>query len=249
MDGVDERLFRGGRWHVDLSEQDAKKHLFSIGLNQDIQLVMNYLVYFLLVDTSKLGDNEFSERHQDIKDGITHIINKRYDSGARQLGPIIEGIVKKTILRDGCIDNATPYPNWIGKFHEHPQPRTFYQFLEGALSDPRSRIGRTIFYPPSEEIHHVSEMIRNPLAHGSQTLAILDDYKVLFYILILLFHDIVNPDGYRGDDKYLIWVYRASRNLRLSGDEPTLEKLSEIAKEQGLDLAKIKAGFDQMKAQ
>lgn len=201
-----------------------KKHLLSIRLNPDIQLVMNYFIFLLLINTSELKDNEFAERHQDIKDGILQIMNKRYDSGARQLGPIIEGIVKKSLLKDGCIDTTSPYPNWIGEFHEHPQPRTFYQFLEGALSDPRSRIGRTIFYPPSEEIYHVSEMIRNPLAHGSQTMAILDDYKVLFYILILLFHDIVNADNYQGDDKYLMWVYRTSRDMRLRGEEPTYKE-------------------------
>jgi len=92
-------------------------------------------------------------------------------------------------------------------------------------------------------------MIRNPLAHGSQTMAILDDYKVLFYILILLFHDIVNADNYQGDDKYLMWVYRTSRDMRLRGEEPTYKKIVEKAEKQGLDLTKVNAGFSQMKSE
>jgi hypothetical protein len=87
---------------------------------------------------------------------------------------------------------------------------------------------------------HVSEMTRKPLAHGSPTIGILEDYKVLFFLLILLFHDIVNPHNYQGNHKYLKWVDCTRTNMRLRGEEPTIERLMELAKEQGFDLDQIR---------
>ncbi len=239
---------RGGRWVINLDDRDAGYHLFRLGLNQDTQLIMRYFTYLLFEETANLGTNEFSERHQDIKDGILSIMNSRYDTGSRQLGPVIEGIIRKSLLNDGCVDNSTPYPNWTGNFHEHPNPRNFYQFLEGALADPRSRIGRTMDYPPDEEIYYISEMIRNPLSHGVQTAANLEDFIVLFFVLILLYHDLVNPHNYPGDDKYLKWVNKTSRTLRLGGKEANLDTLKAVATEQGLDLVKVEAGYNQTRA-
>jgi hypothetical protein len=116
--------------------------------------------------------------------------------------------------------------------------------FEGALEDPRSRIGKTIFYPPREEIFHISEMIRNPLSHGFRQAAILEDYKGLFFALILLFHDIANPHNYRLNDKYRRWVYFTKRTLRLKGEEPTLERVLQIGSDQSLDLEEIRANYD-----
>lgn len=244
---MEEYFFRGGRWILDLlNERDVKGHLSTIKLSIDVQLIMNYFLYFLFVDTDALGNNELSERHQDIKEGIIAIMSKRYDTGVRQLSPIIEGIVRKSLFNGGCTDNSSPYPKWIGNFHKYPQPRNFYQLLEGAIRDPRSRIGRTITYPPDQEIYHVSEMIRNPLAHGTQTQATLEDYRILFFILILLFHDIVNPHNDQWDEKYYKWVYNTSRNMRLEGKDPTLEKLIEIAEAQNLNVDKVKASYTQI---
>lgn len=236
---TDGHFFRGGRWVIDLNERDAIDHLNSINLHKDEQLIMNYFIYFLFVDKEKLGANEFSERHEDIKDGILAIMNRKYDLGSKQLCTVIEGIVTKSLLNDGCIDNETN-PKWIGSFHKNPKPTNFFAFLEGALIDPRSRIGRSIQYPPESEIYHVSEMIRNPLAHGSRTLATLRDYNVLFFILILLFHDIVNPHRSPLDHKYYEWISRTSRNMRLKGEEPNLEKVLALGDEKKLDLEKVK---------
>lgn len=240
---MDSYIFRRGRWIIDLNENDAINHLASINVSQDVRLIMEYFLYFLFVETSSLGTNEFSERHKEIKDGILDVMGGRYDAGARQLSAVIEGMVKKSLLNDHCVNDSGPYPRWTGTFHKHPEPRNFFQLLEGALRDPRSRIGRTIDYPPEEEVFHVSEMIRNPLAHGSPTVGILEDYKVLFFLLILLFHDIVNPHIYPGNHKYLKWLDRTRTNMRLAGEEPTLDKLLEAAKGQGLDLDSIRKAY------
>lgn len=237
---MDNHIFRRGRWIIDLNESDAINHLMSINVSQDARLIMNYFLYLLYADTVSLGVNEFAERHNEINNAIVDIMCRRYDAGARQLSAVIEGVVKKSLLNDQCIKDATPYPKWTGTFHEYPEPRNFFQLLEGALRDPRSRIGCTIDYPPEEEMFHVSEMIRNPLAHGSPTIGILEDYKVLFFLLILLFHDIVNPHNYQGNHKYLKWVDRTRTNMRLRGEEPTIERLMELAKEQGFDLDQIR---------
>jgi hypothetical protein len=240
---MDSHIFRRGRWIIDLNETDAINHLTSIKISQDVRLIMEYFLYLLYVETSNLGVNEFSERHKEVKDAIIDVLSGRYDAGARHFSAVIEGVVKKSLLNDQCIDDSTPYPKWTGTFHEHPEPRNFFQLLEGALRDPRSRIGRVIDYPPEEEIFHVSEMIRNPLAHGSSTVGTLEDYKVLFFLLILLFHDIVNPHNYPGNHKYLKWVDRTRTNMRLGGEEPTLDKLLELGGGQGLDLDSIRKAF------
>ena len=147
------------------------------------------------------------------------------------------------MVRDRCLDNHTPYRNWTGQFHEHSQPMNFFQLLEGALEDPRARIGRIISYPPSEEIFHISEMIRNPLAHGSLTAAILEDYKGLFFTLILLYHDIVNPHNYLLNDKYRRWIYLTKRNMRLDAREPTLESVLEAGTALNLDSETIRINY------
>jgi hypothetical protein len=239
-------FFRGGRWVVDVNYDDAANHLRSITVSSDIQLMFNYFNFLLMVDTEELGDNEFGRRHDEIKNGILSIFNKEYDSGARQLITVIEGIVRDSLLADDCIDDSTPNPNWTGNFHEHPQPTNFYQLLEGALRDPRSRIGKLIMYPPDEEISHLNEMIRNPLAHGYRTVAILEDFKVLFFTLILLYHDIVNPHDYVHDYKYEKWIYRVKNNLRLQGENPTLERLMQIAGEQGLNVDKVESTYNRL---
>ena len=69
---------RGGRWVINLDDRDAGYHLFRLGLNQDTQLIMRYFTYLLFEETANFSTNEFSERHQDIKDGILSIMNSRY---------------------------------------------------------------------------------------------------------------------------------------------------------------------------
>jgi len=172
-------------------------------------------------------------------------MNRRYDLGSKQLCTVIEGIVTKSLLNDGCIDNDIN-PKWLGSIHKNQKPVNFYAILEGSLIDPRSRIGRLIQYPPESEIYHVSDMIRNPLAHGSRTAATFRDYKVLFFILILLYYDIVNPHKSSLDFKYYEWINRKSRDLRLKGEDPTLEKILELAEEHKLDLEKVKRIFDEI---
>jgi len=228
---------------VDINETDAKNHLHELNLSRNIQLVMDYFTYLLFVDTSRLGNNEFSSQHQSIKDGILAIMNKRYDTGARQISNVIEGIVRESLFNDGCLDGKSPRAKWTGDIHEHQQPLNFFQLLEGALEDPRSRIGRTCGYLSREEIYHISEMIRNPLSHGAMQAAVLEDYKELFFILILLFHDIVNPHNYVYNDKYRSWIYRTKRNLRLSAEEPNLDRLLAIGAEQGLSEDEIRVNY------
>lgn len=237
---MDSHLFRKGRWVIDLTDPDANNHLGEIGFTQDTLLIMKYFMFFLYVETSKLGVNEFSERHGDIKDAILDVMGQKLSAAARHLSAHIEGIVNSSLAADGCITSSKPYPKWTGPFHEHEEPKNFYQLLEGSLRDPRSRIGRVIDYPPSEEIFHVSEMIRNPLAHGSISAGTLEDYKVLFFLLILLYHDIVNPHQYLGNHKYLRWVERMRVDLRLEGIEPTTEKIEELAMDAGLDIEEIR---------
>jgi len=87
-------------------------------------------------------------------------------------------------------------------------------------------------------------MIRNRLAHGSKSSSTFDDYKILFFILILLYHDIVNPHENRGNLKYSEWIFRTRRNMRLQGEDPNLEKILEIAKDQSLDVAKVKEIYE-----
>jgi hypothetical protein len=236
---MDSHLFRRGRWVIDLNDNDADNHLRGAEFTRDTLLLMKYFIFLLYERTSNLGFNEFSERHDEIKDAIIDVMRKKLGSAARHISAVVEGIVTKSLVNDGCIINAKPYPRWTGSFHEHGQPKNFYQLLEGALRDPRSRIGRVIDYPPDEEIFHVSEMIRNPLAHGAVTNATLEDYKVLFFILILLYHDIVNPHGYAGNHKYLKWIDRMRIDLRLGGEEPTLEKIEKLAAGSGLDINEV----------
>lgn len=242
-------FFRKPVTQIDIRPDDAMGHLAELGLSPMMQLIINYFAYFLFVDTARLGNNEFSANHPTIKEGILAIMNKSYDTGAQLISSTIEGIVKESLVNDGCLDASSHnsrYPNWtgIGTFHEHPQPLNFFQLLEGALRDPRSRIGRTIRYLPEEEIYHISEMIRNPLHHGVRTAAILEDYSSLFIVLILLYHDVVNPHNYHGNDKYRGWIYYTMSNMRLEGTVPTLENVLEAAREQNLDLDIIRANFD-----
>lgn len=237
---MDSHLFRKGRWVIDLSDNDAHGHLQDDGLTQDTFLILKYFLHLLFVDPAKLGTNEFAERHAEIKDAIINVMQKKYDAGARAISAVIEGIVKKSLSADGCLLDKKPHPTWTGTFHEHPEPKNFHQLLEGALRDPRSRIGRTIDYPPSEEIFHVSEMIRNPLAHGAVSTGTLEDYKVLFFLLVLLYHDIVNPHSYEGNHKYLKWAERMRVDLRLSGTTPTTHELEALASKAGLDLTELR---------
>ena len=240
----DGTYFRGTNWQVDINLNDAYQHMLGLNLVVDMQVILNYFTYILFVDTDKLGKNEFSARHQEIKDGIIAILSKKYDTGAKLISTDIEGIVRDSLVNDKCLDNGTPYRNWTGDFHEHKQPTNFFQIFEGALEDPRSRIGRTIFYPATEEIYHISEMIRNPLAHGAlMPNVFLNDYKGLFFTLILLFHDLVNPHNYQLNDKYRRWISLIERNMRLKGETPTLDKVIEIGKIQKLDLDQIKTNY------
>jgi len=237
---MDSHLFRKGRWVIDLNDNDSHNHLGDIGFNQDTLLIMKYFIFFLFVDTSKLSSNEFSERHDEIKDAIIDVMRQKFGAAARQISAVIEGIVSKSLINDGCIIDSKPYPKWTGTFHDHAEPKNFYQILEGALRDPRSRIGRVIDYPPSEEIFHVSEMIRNPLAHGSVSTGTLEDYKVLFFLLILLYHDIVDPHAYPGNHKYLKWADRMRIDLRLGGEAPTNQKIEKLAVDAGLDVNELR---------
>jgi len=237
---MDSHLFRKGRWVIDLNDNDSHVHLEEIGFTRDTLLIMKYFIFLLYVDTSKMGVNEFSERRDEIKDAIIDVMRQKLGSAVRQLSAVIEGIVNKSLVNDGCITSSKPYPKWTGTFHEYEEPKNFYQLLEGALRDPRSRIGRVIDYPPSEEIFHVSEMIRNPLAHGSVSAGTLEDYKVLFFLLILLYHDIVNPHQYPGNHKYLKWADRMRIDLRLGGEEPTNEKIEKLAVNAGLDVDELR---------
>ena len=148
---MDSHLFRKGRWVIDLSDNDSHRHLDEIGFNHDTILIMKYFIFFLYIETSIMGENEFSERHDEIRDAIIEVMRQKFGPAARQLSAVTEGIVTKSLLADGCIDDSKPYPKWTGTFHENEQPRNFYQLLEGALRDPRSRIGRVIDYPPSEK--------------------------------------------------------------------------------------------------
>jgi len=241
---MDGNFFRGTHYQVNINEQDASWHLHRLALGKDMQVIMAYLAYFLFVDTEQLGHNEFSSQHQAIKDGILSIMNKRFDTGARQISNVIEGVVRESLSNDGCLTNTSPRAKWTGNFHEHEQPLNFFQLFEGALEDPRSRIGRTTFYPSREEIYHISEMIRNPLSHGARQVAILEDYKGLFFALILLFHDIVDPHGITYNDKYRRWIYFTERKLRLTGESPTEERLLEIGSEQGLDAEEIRRNLE-----
>ncbi|MBE9115530.1 hypothetical protein IQ249_06420 [Lusitaniella coriacea LEGE 07157] len=237
---MDSHLFRKGRWVIDLSDNDVHRHLQEDGLSQDTFLILKYFLHLLFIDTRKLGINEFSDRNSEIKDAVLNVMQQKYDSAARTLSAVIEGIVTKTLINDGCLVEQKCYPTWTGRFHDHPEPKNFHQLLEGALRDPRSRIGRTIDYPPSEEIFHVSEMIRNPLAHGTMSVGTFEDYKVLFFLLILLYHDIVNPHNYEGNHKYLKWAERMRVNLRLRGMTPTNSELEALASKEGLDLIELR---------
>jgi len=237
---MDSHLFRKGRWVIDLNDQDAQNHLGGIGFTQDTVLIMKYFVFFLFVDPAKLGSNEFSERHDEIKDAIIDVMRRKLSAAARQVSAVIEGIVDKSLLNDGCLVDSKPYPKWTGTFHDYPEPRNFHQLLEGALRDPRSRIGRVIDYPPSEELFHVSEMIRNPLAHGVVSAGTMEDHKVLLFLLILLYHDIVNPHAYPGNHKYLKWADRMRIDLRLRGEVPTNQAIEKLALDAGLDVNELR---------
>jgi len=245
----DKHFFRGGLWVIDLNPDKANDRLQNI-FSHDLHLIMEYFLYFLFVDTSALGDNEFAKRHDEIKDGIISIMNKKYDSGAAQICTEMDWIITQSLLNDGCfINKGTPHDpklKWTGNIHENQKPTNLYHILEGALIDPRSRIGQTINYPPEHEIYLVSNMIRNPLAHGSKTSATIEDYKVLFFILILLYYDIVNPHNHPRNAKYNNWVYRTMRDMRLKDETPTLDLICEMANEKSLDLDKVKDEFHQI---
>ena len=237
---MDSQVFRTGHWVIDLSDQDAQEHLRTVGFTGDTTLIMKYFMFFLLEDTSRMGANEFSERHDEITGALADVLTGRLSPAARQLCPVIEGIVNDSLVNDGCITSAKPYPRWTGTLHEHEEPRNFYQLLEGALRDPRSRIGRVIDYPPSEEISHVSEMIRNPSSHGSMSAGTLEDYTVLFFLLVLLYHDVVNPHRYIDNHKYRKWVHRMRVDSRLGGVAPTNEGLEKLAVDAGLDIEELR---------
>jgi hypothetical protein len=240
---MDSHLFRKGRWVIDLNDNDADNHLSAAQFTGDTRLLMKYFVFLLYEKTSVLGSNEFSECHDEIKDAIIDVMRQKLGSAARQISAIVEGIITDSLVNDGCIIKAKPYSRWTGSFHEHGEPKNFYQLLEGALRDPRSRIGRVIDYPPSEEIFHVSEMIRNPLAHGATTKGTLHDYKILFFIIVLLYHDIVNPHAYTGNHKYVKWIDRMRIDLRLSGEDPTPEKIEKVPVEGGLDIDEVRKNY------
>ena len=155
----------------------------------------------------------------------------------------IEGIVRDSLIKDECLEEKSQSWTAVGTFHKNSQPLNFFQLFEGALRDPRPRIGRIIRYLPEQEIDHISRMIRNPLHHGVRTAAILEDYSSLFIVLILLYHDIVNPHKWQGNEKYRSWIYYVLRNMRLEGTEPTLESVLDAAKEQNLDLEIVRANF------
>jgi hypothetical protein len=53
-----------------------KRNQFSLA----IKVVFDYFIYFLLVDTENLVDNDFSQRYHEIKEGIISTLEKRYDS-------------------------------------------------------------------------------------------------------------------------------------------------------------------------
>ena len=103
-------LFRKGRWVIDLNDNDSQGHLGEIGFTQDTLLIMKYFIFLLYVDTSKMGVNEFSERHDEIKDAIIDVMRQKLGAAARQLSAIIEGIVNKSLVTDGCIISSKPYP-------------------------------------------------------------------------------------------------------------------------------------------
>jgi hypothetical protein len=108
---MDSNFFRGTHYIIDINEEDARRHLLDLNLGKDMQLILDYFAYFLFIDTSRLGDNEFSSRHQDIKDGILYIMNRRYDAGARQISNVIEGLVRESLVNDGCLDSPSERPN------------------------------------------------------------------------------------------------------------------------------------------
>ena len=95
-------FFRRSIYHIDISPQDAADHLAELKITRDMQLVMDYFMYFLFVDTSRLGNNEFSIRHQQIKDGILAIMNGKYDNGSQLISSCIEGMVNESLQNDGC---------------------------------------------------------------------------------------------------------------------------------------------------
>ncbi len=225
---MDSHSFRRGRWIIDLTENDAFSHLESIRITQDVRLIMTYFVYLLYAKNEDIGTNEFSERHDEIKAALIDILSHRIDAGALKVSTLIEAMVRKSLLNDGCIEDGKPCPKWTGTFHNNSGPTNFFHLFEGALRDPRSRIGRTIDYPPEEEISHVNEMMRNPLAHGASTIGTLEDYKVLFFLLILVFHDIVNPHRFNINRKYIKWIERSLTNMRLRGEEPTSAGILEL---------------------
>lgn len=138
---MDSHLFRRGHWIIDLRDDDANNHLYQVGFTQDTLLIIKYFVHLLYVDAAQLGVNEFSEHHDELKDAIVDVLLQKFGPASRQISAVIEGIVKKSLIKDGCIVDGRPHPKWTGSFHEYADPKNFYQILEGALRDPRSRIG------------------------------------------------------------------------------------------------------------
>ena len=127
---MDSHLFRKGRWRIlILSDNDANIHLSSVKFTQDTILIMKYFVFLLYEKSANIGTNEFSERHNEIKDAIIDVMHQKMDSGARQISALIEGIETKSLLNDGCITSGKPYPRWTASFHEHDEPKNFYQLL------------------------------------------------------------------------------------------------------------------------
>jgi hypothetical protein len=53
-------FFRRSVYQIDINPQDAAGHLAELKISKNMQLVMDYFMYFLFVDTTRLGTNEFS---------------------------------------------------------------------------------------------------------------------------------------------------------------------------------------------
>jgi len=68
----------------------------------------------------------------------------------------------------------------------------------------------------------------------------MEDHKVLLFLLILLYHDIVNPHAYPGNHKYLKWADRMRIDLRLRGEVPTNQAIEKLALDAGLDVNELR---------
>ena len=127
---MDSHLFRKGRWVIDLSDNDSHRHLDEIGFNHDTILIMKYFIFFLYIETSIMGENEFSERHDEIRDAIIEVMRQKFGPAARQLSAVTEGIVTKSLLADGCIEIQSHIQNGLALFTKMSSPETFISFLK-----------------------------------------------------------------------------------------------------------------------